>query len=99
MRKFHQKTWRGLLSRAEFLAGTLQTANIGLEKIIANVVANPNIRYLILCGKEVDGYKAGDAGDSLFTYHTEISKNESKRKKKKEVKRKEKMKTNNRAYM
>lgn len=43
------------------LAGTLQTANIGLEKIIANVVANPNIRYLILCGKEVEGHKAGDA--------------------------------------
>lgn len=31
------------------LAGTLQTENIGIEKIIANVVANPNIRYLILC--------------------------------------------------
>jgi tetrahydromethanopterin S-methyltransferase subunit A len=43
------------------LAGTLQTANIGIEKIIANVVANPNIRYLILCGKEVEGHKAGDA--------------------------------------
>ena len=43
------------------LAGTLQTANIGLEKIVANVVANPNIRYLVLCGREVDGHRAGDA--------------------------------------
>lgn len=43
------------------LAGTLQTANIGLEKIVANVVANPNIRYLVLCGREVEGHKAGDA--------------------------------------
>jgi tetrahydromethanopterin S-methyltransferase subunit A len=43
------------------LAGTLQTANIGLEKIIANVIANPNIRYLVLCGKEVSGHGAGDA--------------------------------------
>jgi tetrahydromethanopterin S-methyltransferase subunit A len=43
------------------LAGTLQTANIGLEKIIANVVANPNIRYLVLCGREVAGHRAGDA--------------------------------------
>lgn len=43
------------------LAGTLQTANIGLEKIIANVVANPNIRHMILCGREVEGHKAGDA--------------------------------------
>ena len=43
------------------LAGTLQTANIGLEKLITNVVANTNIRYLILCGREVEGHKAGDA--------------------------------------
>lgn len=43
------------------LAGTLQTANIGLENIVANVVANPNIRYLVLCGIEVAGHKAGDA--------------------------------------
>lgn len=43
------------------LAGTLQTANIGLEKIVANVVANPNIRYMVLCGREVEGHKAGDA--------------------------------------
>jgi len=43
------------------LAGTLQTANIGLEKLITNVVANTNIRFLVLCGKEVDGHKSGDA--------------------------------------
>lgn len=43
------------------LAGTLQTANIGLEKLIANVVATTNIRYLILCGKEVEGHLSGDA--------------------------------------
>ncbi len=43
------------------LAGTLQTANIGLEKLIINVVANPNIRYLILCGREVEGHKPRDA--------------------------------------
>ena len=28
------------------LTVTLQTENIGIEKIIANVVANPNIRYI-----------------------------------------------------
>lgn len=32
------------------LAGTLQTENIGIEKVICNVVANPNVRYLLLCG-------------------------------------------------
>jgi len=32
------------------LCGTLQTADIGIEKIICNIVANPAIRYLILGG-------------------------------------------------
>jgi tetrahydromethanopterin S-methyltransferase subunit A len=31
------------------LAGMLQTENVGIEKIVCNVVANPNIRYLIVC--------------------------------------------------
>ena len=41
------------------LAGTLQTANIGIEKIVANVVANPNIRYLVLCGNDLEGHMPG----------------------------------------
>ncbi|MDD4136592.1 MAG: tetrahydromethanopterin S-methyltransferase subunit A [Methanoregula sp.] len=48
------------------LSGTLQTANIGIEKIICNVVANPNIRYLILGGPESEGHKTGDAIKALF---------------------------------
>ncbi len=28
------------------LAGMLQTENIGIEKMVCNLVANPNIRYL-----------------------------------------------------
>lgn len=48
------------------LSGTLQTENIGLEKIICNVVANPNIRYLILGGPESDGHLTGDAVKALF---------------------------------
>lgn len=43
------------------LAGTLQTENIGLEKVICNVVANPNIRYLIVFGPESPGHLAGGA--------------------------------------
>jgi len=43
------------------LAGTLQTENIGLEKVICNVVANPNIRFLVVCGPETPGHLAGDA--------------------------------------
>lgn len=48
------------------LSGTLQTENIGLEKIICNIVANPNIRYLILGGPESDGHLTGDAIKALF---------------------------------
>jgi len=43
------------------LAGTLQTENIGLEKVICNIVANPNIRFLIVCGPESPGHLVGDA--------------------------------------
>ena len=47
------------------LAGTLQTENIGLEKVICNIVANPNIRFLIVCGPETPGHLVGDAILSL----------------------------------
>ena len=43
------------------LAGTLQTENVGLEKVIGNIVSNPNIRYLIVCGPESPGHSVGDA--------------------------------------
>lgn len=43
------------------LAGTLQTENIGIEKIVANVVANPNIRYMVLCWRESQGHLPADA--------------------------------------
>jgi tetrahydromethanopterin S-methyltransferase subunit A len=48
------------------ISGTLQTPNIGIEKIICNIVANPNIRYLILGGAESEGHKTGDAIKALF---------------------------------
>ncbi len=47
------------------LAGFLQTENIGIEKIICNVVANPNIRYLIVCGVESMGHQPGQALQAL----------------------------------
>jgi len=37
------------------LSGTLQTENIGIEKLICNVVANPNLRYLVIFGPESPG--------------------------------------------
>ncbi len=47
------------------LSGTLQTEGIGIEKIICNIVSNPNIRYLVVCGPETPGHLAGDALLSL----------------------------------
>jgi tetrahydromethanopterin S-methyltransferase subunit A len=43
------------------LAGTLQTENLGIEKIIANIVANPNIRFIILCWREAHGHSPAEA--------------------------------------
>lgn len=48
------------------LSGTLQTENIGIEKIICNIAANPNIRYLIVCGNEVEGHNSGTAMKALI---------------------------------
>lgn len=48
------------------LAGTLQTENIGLEKVICNIVSNPNIRYLVLCGPESPGHLTGEVIAALM---------------------------------
>ncbi|MFZ0034154.1 MAG: tetrahydromethanopterin S-methyltransferase subunit A [Sedimentisphaerales bacterium] len=48
------------------LAGTLQTENVGLEKVICNIVANPNIRYLIVCGPESPGHLVGECIRALY---------------------------------
>jgi hypothetical protein len=42
------------------ISGMLQTENVGLEKIACNVVANPNIRYIVLCGRESPGHLPGE---------------------------------------
>lgn len=47
------------------LSGTIQTENIGFEKLICNVIANPNIRYLIIGGPESEGHLTGEAMKEL----------------------------------
>jgi tetrahydromethanopterin S-methyltransferase subunit A len=47
------------------LSGTVQTENIGFEKIVCNIVANPNIRYLIVGGPESEGHLTGEALKAL----------------------------------
>jgi tetrahydromethanopterin S-methyltransferase subunit A len=48
------------------IAGRVQTPNLGIEKIILNVTANPAIRFLLVCGKESAIFHPGQALRSLF---------------------------------
>jgi tetrahydromethanopterin S-methyltransferase subunit A len=41
--------------------GRVYTENLGVERIVANVISNPNIRFVIVCGEEVRGHLPGDA--------------------------------------
>lgn len=43
------------------LSGTIQTENIGIEKMVCNIIGNPNIRYLVLTGPESPGHSTGEA--------------------------------------
>ncbi|HSL43462.1 MAG TPA: hypothetical protein VK897_08520 [Anaerolineales bacterium] len=43
------------------IAGRMYSANLGIEKMIANVTANPSIRFLLICGKESTYFQAGQA--------------------------------------
>ena len=43
------------------IAGTCMTENLGIEKVIANVISNPNIRFVLCCGTEVKGHLSGQS--------------------------------------
>lgn len=47
------------------ISGSLHTENLGIEKIVANVVSNPNIRFLVVCGAEVQGHITGQTIKAL----------------------------------
>lgn len=46
--------------------GRLKTENIGIEKIIANTISNPYIRFLVICGDDIRGHCSGS---SLLALH------------------------------
>jgi tetrahydromethanopterin S-methyltransferase subunit A len=51
------------------ITGTMQTENLGIERLIRNVLANPHIRFLLLCGEDTPqaiGHVPGQALESLF---------------------------------
>ncbi len=57
---------RAGLESGAALSGTVQTENIGFEKIICNVIANPNIRWAMLSGPESAGHLTGEAFKALL---------------------------------
>lgn len=51
------------------IVGTMHTENLGIERVVRNVLANPNVRWLVLCGedtRQVVGHLPGQSLESLF---------------------------------
>lgn len=46
--------------RGAAIVGPCKTENLGVEKIVANVVSNPRIRFLLICGAESKGHLPGN---------------------------------------
>lgn len=42
------------------ISGTCKTENLGIEKIVANIISNSNIRFLLICGAESKGHLPGN---------------------------------------
>lgn len=47
------------------ISGSLHTENLGIEKVMANIISNPNIRFLVICGSEVQGHITGQTLKAL----------------------------------
>jgi tetrahydromethanopterin S-methyltransferase subunit A len=51
------------------IVGTMHTENLGIERVIKNTLANPQIRFLLLCGEDTQqavGHLPGQCLESLF---------------------------------
>jgi tetrahydromethanopterin S-methyltransferase subunit A len=55
-------------SQTVAIYGHVKTENLGLEKIIANVISNPHIRYLVLIGKDIRGHLPGSSLKALHQH-------------------------------
>jgi len=47
------------------IVGTMHTENLGIERVIKNVLANPHIRFLLLCGEDTQQAVGHLPGQSL----------------------------------
>jgi tetrahydromethanopterin S-methyltransferase subunit A len=53
------------------IVGTLHTENLGIERIVKNTLANPHIRFLIVCGEDTRqaiGHLPGQSLQRLFAH-------------------------------
>ena len=51
------------------IVGTMHTENLGIERVIKNVISNPHIRFLLLCGEDTQqavGHLPGQSLECLF---------------------------------
>ncbi|MDO5843831.1 MAG: tetrahydromethanopterin S-methyltransferase subunit A [Methanocorpusculum sp.] len=55
----------GICAAGAALAGSCKTENLGIEKIVANIISNPNIRFVLLCGTEVKGHLSGQSLEAM----------------------------------
>ncbi|MEN3004172.1 DUF4346 domain-containing protein [Dehalobacterium formicoaceticum] len=55
-----------LKSNGLSIVGKTETENIGVEKIIKNILAVPSIKYLMLCGADSEGHYSGNTLLSLW---------------------------------
>jgi len=55
------------------ISGSCKTENLGIEKLVSHIIANPNIRFLIVAGSEVKGHITGEA--ILMLHQNGIAKN------------------------
>lgn len=62
-----------LIRAGAAISGSCKTENLGIEKLVSHIIANPNIRYLIVTGAEVKGHITGEA--ILMLHQNGISKN------------------------
>jgi len=58
---FHIEHLKGIA-----IQGPDKTENIGIEKMMTNVISNPNIRFFIAAGAEVPGHLSGESVMALY---------------------------------
>jgi len=56
---------KGICDAGAAICGSCKTENLGIEKVIANIISNPNIRFMLTCGTEVKGHLSGQTMKAL----------------------------------